>query len=55
MRQHQIDHGTREGVSTDENAELKQLLMENRRQKETHQILRRASIFFARELDPRSR
>lgn len=49
VRQHQIDHGNREGVSTDENAELKQMRMENRRLKETNEILRRASIFFAGE------
>lgn len=55
VRQHQIDHGAREGVSTDENTELKQLRVENRRLKETNEILRRASIFFAGELDPHSR
>lgn len=54
VRQHQIDHGAREGVSTDENTELKQLRMENRRLKETNEILRRASILFAGEPDPRS-
>lgn len=55
VRQHQIDNGTRDGLSTDENSELKRLRMENRRLKETNEILRRASILFAGELDPRSR
>jgi len=55
VRQRQIDHGARHGVSTDENSELKRLRMENRRLKETNEILHRVSIFFARELDPRSR
>lgn len=54
VQQHQIDHGTREWLSSDENTELKRLRMENRRLKETNETLRRALIFFAGELDPRS-
>ena len=47
-----IDAGARPGVSTDEAAEIKRLKAENRRLTEDLEIMRRASIFFAGELDP---
>ena len=50
-----IDAGARPGVSTDEAAEIKRLKAENRRLTEDLEIMRRASIFFAGELDPRNR
>ncbi len=50
-----IDNGQREGVPTATLDELAALKAENRRLRETNEILRRASIFFAGELDPRSR
>lgn len=50
-----IDAGTRPGVSTEESAEIKRLKAENRRLTEDLEIMRRASIFFAGELDPRNR
>ena len=50
-----IDDGQRDGVPTDTLEELAKLKAENRRLRETNEILRRASIFFAGELDPRSR
>jgi len=53
--QAQIDGGQREGPSSEELAEIKELKAENRRLREDNEILRRASIFFAGELDPRSR
>jgi transposase len=50
-----IDDGQRDGVPTSTLEELAALKAENRRLRETNEILRRASIFFAGELDPRSR
>jgi len=50
-----VDDGQREGVPTATLEELAALKAENRRLRETNEILRRASIFFAGELDPRSR
>jgi transposase-like protein len=50
-----IDDGQRDGVPTTTLEELAALKAENRRLRETNEILRRASIFFAGELDPRSR
>jgi len=50
-----IDDGQRDGVRTTTLEELAALKAENRRLRETNEILRRASIFFAGELDPRSR
>ena len=50
-----IDDGQREGVPTATLEELAALKAENRRLRETNEILRRASMFFAGELDPRSR
>ena len=48
--QAQIDGGQRSGPSSDELAEIKRLRAENRDLKEANEILRAASIFFAREL-----
>ena len=53
--QAQIDQGQRSGPSSDELAEIKRLRAENRDLKEANEILKAASIFFARELDPRHR
>lgn len=50
-----IDGGQRDGVPTTALEELAALKAENRRLRETNEILRRVSIFFAGELDPRSR
>jgi transposase len=50
-----VDDGMREGVPSEVQAELARLTAENRRLRETNEILRRASIFFAGELDPRAR
>jgi transposase-like protein len=46
---------TRPEVSSEESEELKALRKENRRLREANEILRQASIFFARELDPHRR
>lgn len=50
-----IDAGDRPGVTSEESAEIKRLRAENRRLREDNEILRKASIFFAGELDPRNR
>jgi transposase-like protein len=50
-----VDDGRREGVPTSTQEELAALRAENKRLRETNEILRRASILFAGELDPRGR
>jgi transposase-like protein len=50
-----VDGGTRQGVTSEELAEIKALKAENRRLREDVDILRRATTFFAGELDPRNR
>jgi transposase len=51
----QIDGGQRQGASSEELAEIRELKAKVRRLEEDNEILRRASIFFAVELDPRNR
>ena len=51
VRQADIDDGDRPGVSTAEVERIKALEQENRELKRTNEILRRASAFFAAELD----
>jgi transposase len=51
----QVDQGDRHGPSSEELAEIKRLRVEVRDLKEANEILKAASIFFARELDPRHR
>lgn len=54
--QAQIDGGQRLGAPTSEElAEIKALKAKVRRLEEDNEILRKASIFFAGELDPRGR
>ena len=53
--QTQVDSGVKDGSTTAELDELKRLRAENRDLKEANEILKAASIFFARELDPRRR
>lgn len=53
--QAQIDGGQRRGATSEEHAEIRELKAKVRRLEEDNEILRRASIFFAGELDPRSR
>ena len=52
VRQADIDEGKREGLSTDEKAELVRLRRENRTQAMEIEILKRASAYFAREAFP---
>ncbi len=53
--QAQIDGGQRRGPTSEELAEIRDLKAKVRRLEEDNDILRRASIFFAGELDPRGR
>ena len=53
--QAQVDGGHRQGATTEELAQIKELKAKVRRLEEDNEILRRASIFFAGELDPRDR
>ena len=53
--QAQVDAGERVGPTSEELEEIKQLKRENRDLKDANEILKAASIFFARELDPRHR
>ena len=51
MKQAEIDAGVKPGVTTAEAERLKQLEQENRELRRANEILRRASAFFAAELD----
>jgi transposase len=54
VRQAEIDHGKRAGLSSSERDRLKELERENRDLKRANEILRKASAFFAQaELDRR--
>jgi transposase len=53
VRQAQVDRGTRVGVTTAEQQRIAELERENRELRRANEILRAASAFFARELDPR--
>jgi transposase-like protein len=53
--QAQVDQGGRPGPTSEELDEIKRLKAEVRDLKESNEILKAASIFFARELDPRHR
>ncbi len=55
VAQAQTDAGVRPGATTAELEEIVRLKRENRDLKEANEILKAASIFFARELDPRRR
>lgn len=53
--QAQVDAGDRSGPASEELEEIRRLRAEVRDLKEANEILKAASIFFARELDPRHR
>lgn len=53
VRQAEVDAGTRSGSSSEESVELKRLRRENAELRRANEILKAASAFFARELDPR--
>lgn len=53
VRQDQVDNGGRAGLSTDERLRMKSLEREVKELRRANEILKAASSFFARELDPR--
>lgn len=53
LRRAEIDGGQRPGLTTEERARIRQLEKENRELRRANEILKAASAFFARELDPR--
>jgi transposase-like protein len=53
VKRAEIDAGKRPGLTTEERERLRQLEKENRELRRANEILKSASAFFARELDPR--
>ena len=53
VERQEVDAGARPGVSTEEAARIAELERENRELRQANEILKAASAFFARELDPR--
>jgi transposase len=53
VRRAETDGGVRPGLTTDERARIKELEKENAELRRANEILKAASAFFARELDPR--
>src|SRR3954464_3706796 len=55
VRRSEVDEGRRPGLTTDERAKLKELEREVREVRRANEILKSASLFFATELDGRTR
>ena len=55
VRQTEVDGGRRPGLSSEEAARIKELERENKELRRANEILKAASAFFARELDPQPR
>jgi transposase len=53
IRQAEIDGGTRPGITTDDKQRITELEREVRELRRANEILKAASAYFARELDPR--
>ena len=53
VRQDEIDGGVRGGLTSGERQRMRELEKENRELRRANEILKAASSFFARELDPR--
>jgi transposase len=53
VRRAEVDGGSRAGLTSDEHARMQELERENRELRRANEILKAASAFFARELDPR--
>lgn len=51
VRQHEIDHGERPGMTSDQADELRKLRQEVKELRRANAILKSASAFFAAELD----
>ncbi len=52
VRRAEVDAGKRDGLASDEREELKRLRKENFELRRANSILKEASVFFAKELDP---
>jgi transposase len=52
VRRSEVDRGARPGITTVEAQRIKELERENRELRRANEILKAASAFFARELDP---
>ena len=52
VRQAEIDAGARGGVRSEEHEEIGRLRRENYELRRANEILKAASVFFAKELDP---
>ena len=55
LRRAEIDGGQRQGLTSEERERMRALERENRELRRANEILKAASAFFARELDPRLR
>ena len=55
VRRVEVDEGRRPGLTSDERERLKELERENRELRRANEILKSASVFFATELDGRTR
>jgi transposase len=55
VRQSEVDSGSRQGLTTAEAERIKELERENKELRRANEILKAASAFFARELDPQPR
>jgi transposase len=53
IRQREIDGGQRPGTTTEDSRRITELERENRELRRANEILKAASAYFARELDPR--
>ena len=49
VKQHEIDEGKHEGLTTSEREELLRLRRENRTLKQEREFLKKAAVFFAKE------
>ena len=55
VRRSEVDEGRRPGLRSDERQRLKELERENRELRRANEILKSASLFFATELDGRTK
>lgn len=49
IKQHEIDAGEREGLTTSEREELSRLRRENKALRQEREFLKKAAVFFAKE------